>query len=162
MANVSPTSTDWVKGAAAGFAATAPMTVAMEVMQGRLPWWQRGPLPPTRITERVAHRLGFGRLSRTTRRIATTVSHFSYGAAIGMLYAMLARWLPFPATLGGVIYALGVWASSYLGWLPALKILGPATRRPLQRNLLMIGAHVVWGAVAAKLFQAMREKPDAA
>lgn len=40
-----------------------------------------------------------------------------------------------------------VWSGSYLGLLPALNILPPATEHPPGRNALMIAAHVVWGSV---------------
>ncbi|HAE50229.1 MAG: hypothetical protein CMO30_07955 [Tistrella sp.] len=43
-----------------------------------------------------------------------------------------------------------MWAASYLGWIPAARILKPATRHPWRRNLLMIAAHLVWGASLAK------------
>jgi putative membrane protein len=39
-----------------------------------------------------------------------------------------------------------VWAGSYLGLLPVLGILSPATRHPTGRNALMIAAHIIWGA----------------
>ena len=31
-----------------------------------------------------------------------------------------------------------------------MQILSPATRHPVQRNLLMLAAHVVWGLTLAK------------
>jgi hypothetical protein len=41
---------------------------------------------------------------------------------------------------------MAVWAGSYLGLLPAAGILPSATRDYPERNAVMIGAHVVWGA----------------
>jgi HPt (histidine-containing phosphotransfer) domain-containing protein len=38
-----------------------------------------------------------------------------------------------------------------MGWLPALGILKPATKQPLPRTSLMIGAHLIWGAVTGLL-----------
>jgi uncharacterized membrane protein YagU involved in acid resistance len=51
-----------------------------------------------------------------------------------------------PNVVNGVAYGLGVWTASYLGLLPALGLLAPATEHPARRNALMIAAHVVWGA----------------
>ncbi|HUS14699.1 MAG TPA: hypothetical protein VM536_06730, partial [Chloroflexia bacterium] len=51
-----------LEGAMAGLIATAPMTVAMLLMRRLLPPRQRYPLEPSRITRRVASRLGLGRL----------------------------------------------------------------------------------------------------
>jgi len=51
----------------------------------------------------------------------------------------------------GIVFGLGVWAASYLAWLPALGILPPATEAPPRRNAVMIAAHIVWGAAAGLL-----------
>jgi len=48
-------------------------------------------------------------------------------------------------------YGLVVWAGSYLGLLPAVGLHRPATREPAGRNGMMIGAHVVFGAVLGLL-----------
>jgi uncharacterized membrane protein YagU involved in acid resistance len=48
----------------------------------------------------------------------------------------------------GPVYGLAVWAAGYAGWLPAMHILPPTAQRPLGRNLLLITAHLVWGAAA--------------
>ena len=45
----------------------------------------------------------------------------------------------------------GIIVLPMLGLLPALGILTPATRHPPRRNLLMIAAHVVWGATLGLL-----------
>ena len=47
-----------------------------------------------------------------------------------------------------------MWLASYMGWIPAARILKPASGHPPRRNALMLAAHVVWGAATAR---AMRE-----
>ena len=42
-----------------------------------------------------------------------------------------------------------MWLASYMGWIPALAVLKPATRHPLRRDALMIGVHFVWGSSMA-------------
>ena len=59
-------------------------------------------------------------------------------------------------------YGLGVWAMSYLGWIPAARILTPAHRHPLRRNLLMIAAHIVWGLTLSKSLKEMEDTADEA
>jgi len=49
----------------------------------------------------------------------------------------------------GAGYGVAVWALSYLGWIPALNVLKPATQHPPRRDLLMIAAHLVWGTALA-------------
>ena len=59
---------------------------------------------------------------------------------------MLAPCLPLGPIASGVGYGLAVWAGSYLGFLPALGLHPPATRESPGRNVMNIGAHLVWGA----------------
>lgn len=142
-------------GLVAGLAATAPMTVVMELMHRRLPERERCPLPPRRITDRMLEAAGMEEVGETRRRELALLNHFAYGAAAGTLYRPIAKRMGLPPVASGVLYGLGVWAGSYLGWLPAVGILPSATRHPTRRNAAMIAAHVVWGAttgyVAAKL-----------
>jgi hypothetical protein len=143
------------QGALAGLVATAPMTAVMLLLHRLLPGYERYPVEPYRITTRVARRLGFARglRGKPERAAATTVAHFGYGAAAGALFPPLAARLPLPTVLTGTLYGLLVWAGSYLGLLPALGVLTPATQHPRRRNLLMIAAHLVWGAVLGLIVQ---------
>jgi len=133
-------------GALAGIAATFAMTAAMQRMHRLLPNDERYALPPREITDSIG---GSPLLpaSGANRSAAALANHFAFGALAGAIYAAL---FPRRGTAPGVIYGLAVWAASYLGWIPAAGILPDATRHPLRRNLLMLAAHVVWGATLTK------------
>ena len=134
-------------GALAGFVATGPMTLAMKLMHRQLPAPERYPLPPREITMELAEEAGVKEhMDETERWRATVAGHFAYGAAMGALYVPLTERLPAHPALKGIGWGLAVWTGSYLGWLPALGILSPATEHPPRRNALMIAAHLVWGA----------------
>lgn len=138
-----------VRGAIAGAIATAPMTLVMIGLFRRLPPEQRYPLPPRLITEEVAARTGAEPVMHDAALTgATLAAHFAYGAATGALFPLVAR-RGHPLALVGPAYGLAVWAASYLGWIPALHILPPATQHPAKRNALMLTAHVVWGSALA-------------
>jgi len=77
---------------------------------------------------------------------ATLISHFGYGANMGALYSSLTRRIPLPAVLKGIVFGIAVCAASYLGWMPGLRIEQAATEEPLRRNVMMVAAHVIWGA----------------
>ncbi|MBY0513069.1 MAG: hypothetical protein K2P78_04060, partial [Gemmataceae bacterium] len=68
-----------LRGAAAGFAATGPMTVLMEAVHPALPPHEQAPLPPRQVTENtaaaagVAHELTDGQLEA-----ATMAAHFGF------------------------------------------------------------------------------------
>ncbi|UKJ77857.1 DUF1440 domain-containing protein [Azospirillum brasilense] len=137
-----------VAGAIAGLAGTVAMTAAMRAMLRALPEKDRYPLPPRLITDRVVGPTGvMDAMDEPERRDLTLALHYGYGAAAGALYPVVARRIGGPAVATGIGYGLAVWGASYLGWIPAMRILTPATRHPPARNSLMLAAHVVWGGV---------------
>ncbi len=138
---------DLASGALAGFIATVPMTVAMVLMHRQLPWRQRYSLPPRRIIDNLAAKTGIRKhRDEQEKRGLTLGAHFGYGTATGVVFGAIADQVPLPRVVSGVAYGLGVWGVSYLGLLPGLGILRPATKAPAERDALMIAAHVVWGA----------------
>lgn len=136
-------------GALAGTVATLPMTVLMKSVHISLPHAQRSePIPPRQITMQAADAAGLKHeMPEGVRQLATMLSHFGYGAAAGAVYGRVQSRLPGSPVAKGITFGLGVWAVSYLGWLPAAGVLRPASRWPAGRNFMMIAAHVVWGAV---------------
>jgi len=140
------------KGAAAGFVATVPMSISMLVGWRLLPKREKYPLPPRLITEEITERVGMeDRMSEDELVGLTVFSHFGYGALFGSIYALFSERLPMHSSLKGGLAGLALWAGSYLGWLPAVGILRPATRHPWRRNLLMILAHLVWGVTLGEV-----------
>lgn len=140
----------YLAGAAAGFLATAPMTLSMILLHRQLPRRQRYPLPPYEITTEIVRRAGIAKQLRPHQRTtATLLAHFGFGALAGAVYPMFVNRLDSSATIKGAIYGVAVWGLSYLGWIPALKILSPATTHPRERNKLMVFAHLIWGPCTA-------------
>lgn len=133
-------------GGLAGALATLPMTVAMTAMHRTLPEQERYPLPPKQILEQLAGWVELRKLNEAELNVLTMLAHVGYGAVAGALYASAGRLGPGNPAVKGVVFGLGVWTTSYLGWLPWAGILTPATEHPARRNGLMIAAHVVWGA----------------
>lgn len=145
-------------GMIAGLAATAPMTVAMELMHRRLPAHEQQALPPRKIAMTLADKVGLAEhLDERQRRELTLLGHFAYGAVAGAIYAPLARRLPGHPIVTGTAFGLGLWAANYAGWLPAAGIMAPPGRQPARRNLLMILAHAVWGAATGLVADGLDE-----
>jgi uncharacterized membrane protein YagU involved in acid resistance len=148
-------------GAAAGLAATVPMTLAMKLMHAALPRHEQYPLPPRQVTEGMAAKAGISQhLDEDERQKATWASHFGYGASVGAFYGALSEGLEAlglegHSAVAGACFGVGVWAGSYLGWLPAAGIIRPATEQPMRRNALMITAHVVWGVTAGLIVEGL-------
>ena len=134
-----------VIGAIAGIAGTMAMTSAMRRLHARLPEEQRYPLTPREIVDSAAAP------PDEAAKDITTAAHFAYGAACG---ALLAAADPKMGKGKGAAAGVAIWLASYMGWIPAVNLLKPATDHPARRNALMIAVHLVWGSATAG---AMRE-----
>jgi uncharacterized membrane protein YagU involved in acid resistance len=146
-------------GALAGLGAAIPMTLAMEVMHRALPQHERYPLPPREITEKLIADAGLREQLDEAEHVGLSLlSHFSYGAAAGAVYATLAQKYTLSPLSGGITFGLGLWIVSYLGWVPAAGILRPAIKHPPRRNALMLTAHVIWGSVLGLLVDRFQEQ----
>jgi putative membrane protein len=146
-----------LKGAAAGWIATIPMTISMLIGWMLLPERERYALPPRQIVGKLAERLGQEeKLSDDSLLGITLFSHFLYGAMAGSIYTSLEHKVPLKNSMKGGLAGLLLWAGSYLGWLPVVGILKPATQHPWRRNVLMIVAHLVWGVTLGKVLGKFR------
>jgi uncharacterized membrane protein YagU involved in acid resistance len=123
------------------------MTTTLFKYHQTLPQSEKSPLPPAQLTQSFLQKLpGQRRLSREAQMEATMTSHFAFGAATGILYSLMAPKLKGTPLVKGALFGLGVWSASYMGWIPAFGLKPQAPKMTPQRNLMMILAHVVWGA----------------
>ena len=141
-----------------GVLATVPMSLSMLLGWKLLPRHEKYHLPPRLITEEMTERVGIAdHLSENELVGLTSFAHFGYGALTGGLYALVEQVIPLRASLKGALAGITVWAGSYLGWLPALGILQPATQHPWRRNLLMLVAHAIWGVTLGEALRKLTE-----
>lgn len=139
-------------GGIAGLVGTLAMTAAMHRLHRKLPQKERYPLTPREIIDAGAGNIGPG-LKGEAAKDVTTAAHFAYGAVTGAAIGALDPKIG-PKT--GAAAGVAVWLASYMGWIPAVGLLKPATRHPARRNLLMIGVHLVWGASTALAMKELR------
>jgi putative membrane protein len=119
----------------------------MVLWHRRLPWREREALPPAKITHNALEDIGVADdLSQEEMTAATIGNHFGYGTATGALYGLITQSTSIPPVHAGIAFGLTVWATSYLGWLPALGWHRSAMGEPRPRNAMMIAAHIVYGA----------------
>ena len=132
-------------GGAAGTLATIPMTAVMLLAQklGYL-----GEAPPRLITSAAISNEDQPPPDLETERAASAVTHFGFGAASGTLFGLLASAVRLPGSriIQGVLFACVVWLVSYKGWVPALNIMPPPEKDRPDRPIVMILAHLVFGA----------------
>jgi hypothetical protein len=139
-------------GGIAGFVGTMAMTAAMRRIHRRLPAKERYPLTPREIVDSAAAKAEVP-LGDEGAKDLTTAAHFAYGAAMG---AVIGALNPSPARPTGALAGAAVWLASYMGWIPAVGILEPATEHPRRRNMLMIASHLVWGWWTAAAMRELR------
>lgn len=148
-----------IRGTVAGLVATVPMTAVMLAIHRRLPLRDQHATPPRQITMEAAEAVDLKeRLSESAQRGLTAVSHFGYGAAMGTIYGAVLADRPAPPLAKGIGFGLGVWAASYLGWLPAVGSRAGAERQGLNRNAMMVAGHVVWGIGLSLIFERLRRR----
>lgn len=137
------------RGAASGTAATIAMSTVMLVAQKL---GLEGEQPPEAIVESALDAVGVDGSERTENVLAS-IAHVGFGASAGILYAIGRRYLPTrgPVAAHGVGFGLGIYGASYAGWIPALGILPRPTRDREDRQLSMVLAHIVYGAVLGAL-----------
>ena len=146
-------------GAAAGAVATLPMTIFWETMHARLPGEPPRPMPPREVAEGLAVKAGVNReLSEQQIEDLAMALHLGYGTVTGAIFGLVAPKGPAAATAAGMLFGLGVWASSYLGWLPATGVRHSPRWDPPTRTKVLIASHLVWGATAGLLLSARRKQ----
>ena len=135
------------RGAGAGLLATIPMSAVMFAAQ------RLGPvdeLDPEIITETGLDAAGVG-ASESTQNLLSTLAHLGFGAGVGAMYGLLSPRLRRAPLLAGPIYGLAVCGASYQGWIPALGIAPPLSRRGPARRWMQVLSHLVYGTVLGRL-----------
>lgn len=143
----------FVAGALAGLTATVPMTLGMMVLRRLLPTPDQAPLPPEEVTGELAEKAGIPpNGDEDALRLLSLAGHFAFGTAAGALYAPLAApKRELSPVARGVGYGLGVWAVSYLGWLPGTGLIPHPSEQPARLGVMMGLAHVIWGGALGPL-----------
>lgn len=135
---------NWLCGARAGLMATGWMSLVMLLARKLAPTPK---LPPRKIVEATVNVATDKPVNTSFIKAASVAAHFAFGATAGGIFANLQPRLRLSSLPAGIAYGLLIWAGSYKGWIPALKILPPPSRDNPARARTMLLAHVVYGAV---------------
>jgi hypothetical protein len=144
-----------IRGTVAGLLATALMSALM--MVGKR-FGLVGGVPPEKITAKLLNKGGIRRSSKQQDALATA-AHFAFGAAGGTMFGPISRRVPIPRVPLGVAYGTAIWAVSYKGWVPWLRVMPPAERDRRDRQAVMLAGHIVYGAALGLLMGRKPEKP---
>ncbi|MGI8551140.1 MAG: DUF6789 family protein [Dehalococcoidia bacterium] len=136
-----------LRGSFAGFAGTGLMTVVMAAeRQAHL---FRRPAP-AEVTEQAEKKLNLRQhLSEPAFQASWLGAHFGFGISFGAGYALVRPLLPDSPILAGLIWGGGIWATSYLGVLPALGLHPSPDDDSRSRTAVMIATHAIYGITTA-------------
>ncbi|HEY0444313.1 MAG TPA: DUF6789 family protein [Candidatus Limnocylindrales bacterium] len=149
------------RGVAAGIAATAAMSVVLVAAERS---GDMSRMPPHEIASNAISKSPIGaETSGRARRRLGWVAHFAFGAAAGATFEVVRRRLPprVPAVPAAVAFAAVVWGVSYLGWIPALGLMPPATDDEPGRQPALLLAHAVFGGVLGVTATGLDNRPAA-
>jgi uncharacterized membrane protein YagU involved in acid resistance len=103
-------------------------------------------MPPAVLADRLARRLGYGPLDRSTKLRIQNAIHYSFGALSGSAYGALADAFP-AATAGmGTVAGAGLYLASHGSTLPLLRIQAPPWRLPRAAFVWEFTSHLLFGA----------------
>lgn len=148
----------WVTGMASGAVATLVMSMLM-VASKRSGVMTRE-YPPRKITREMVEATTDSPAPMEHLNALTTANHFAYGMAGGAVFAWLRRECQLPGSpfLQGLAFGLLVWAGSYMGWVPAARIMPPPEEDQPGRVGTMVAAHVVYGSVLGKCQELLEKR----
>jgi hypothetical protein len=160
---------DWRKhlilGAAGGFIGTLAMQALLIARQKWLPHTA----PPLRQDPgEFMIKAGEGALPDTVRRRippavetgAARMLAIGYGLTFGGLYALFRPQGGAPF-VDGVVLGIANWATGYLGWLPAFRLLPPVWRQQAPQAITPLAEHALYGMITVAMYDWLRERvPD--
>jgi uncharacterized membrane protein len=139
-----------LRGAVAGLAGTAAMTVAQTAYQRATCTPPSG--APAEAARKTLRRLTGTRVKKTPQ--LNLAAHFGYGAGWGAAYSVAAH-----GPTSGVGFGAAVWGAS-LGLMPAMGLAPPVWRQDPTSVAPEVAFHVVYGVATAEADRALRD-PEA-
>ena len=102
-------------------------------------------MPPAEVADRLARRVSGHGLSQQQRVSVLNPVHYSFGAAIGVLYVGVARRWPAVTRDLGVPAGLAIYGSTHASALPMLRVQEPPWKLPIAAVLWEGTSHAVFG-----------------
>ena len=148
-----------IRGALAGLAGTAVMTLMMKKAAPKIVPEEMRPdkFPPKRAVEWAEEQAGEpNALTESQETKAAMGAHFTYGSGAGVVYGLLREQMGgIPAPLSGMLFGVGLWAVSFEGWMPALGVQEATHEKPPKKWPMPIMGHMVYGATTALTYEAL-------
>ena len=108
--------------------------------------------PPVLLTQRAAGRS----LRSGEKKLAEHSVHFVFSGVIGALYGAAAEWWPGVTAGSGAVFALALLAGTHESALPALDLVEPPHKQPMQEQLSETLTHLVFGVTLEQVRSGVR------
>ena len=147
-----------LEGALAGLIGGAAMMAAMKGgAKVLLPEGETMEPPPKKLVETLAQNRG-AQISDAQATAAGMGVHMGHSALWGAIYGVVQDRLHPPDALHGLLLGGLVYAANFPEWglLPKLGVLPPPTEQSLEKAVLPLGTHLVFGLATATAFRALR------
>jgi putative membrane protein len=128
-----------------GAEALWPATEQDKELVGTDPTGHPDNMPPAVLADRVAQRLGRGRLSTLEKLRIQNVVHYSSGAFFGATYGVLAEVFPAATAGTGTAAGIAVYATGHATALPLLHVQEPPWRLPRAALAWEFTSHLLFG-----------------
>lgn len=119
----------------------------------------RGAVATTRVADGLAESSGKS-LSPKDRKRGGTVIHYSYGAAMGMLYGAIVESIPPIHSGHGVMYGLLVWMGSVQIALPMTGLSRGPTKYSTGEHVFSALSHAVFGLITEAAHRRLASRPE--
>ncbi len=152
------------RGVAAGLIGTTGMTALQELAilvrkarsNGAVPERQGGDDPwshapaPAQVAKRILETVFHRDVHADRIKLLTNVTHWGYGTGLGVMYALVQRWLPFASRplVRGPLYGTGAWAMSYAMLVP-MGLYEPPWHYSARTIAKDVSYHLVYGGGTA-------------
>jgi hypothetical protein len=160
---------DWRKRIMLGAAGGLVGTLAIQALLTARQKWLPHTAPPLRqepgafMVKTVEEALPDAMRQRIPQVVETGAARMlavGYGLTFGSLYTLLRPQGGSPL-VDGPILGVANWATGYLGWLPALRLMPPVWQQKAPQALAPIAEHTLYGIVTVAMYDWLRERvPD--
>jgi hypothetical protein len=158
------TNSNWLKRLAIGAAGGVAGTLAIHAFRTASQQWLPGTVPPIRQDPgELMVETGEEALPEPVRQyippvVETAVARMlavGYGLTFGVLYTLLRPRGGSPL-VDGVFLGIATWATGYLGWLPAARLMPPVWRQSVPQVMAPIVEHALYGIATVAVYDWLR------
>jgi hypothetical protein len=112
--------------------------------------------PTVQVASAVARTVAGRDLTEDEKKVAGPLVHYAFGTSMGVLYALIAEYVPEVKAGQGTVFGTGLWLGADEAALPALGLAPPITETPPQKLVGSLVGHLLYGFVTEEMRRVVR------